>query len=166
MTTRRDTTSSRRVLSSAEEVREAVEEVARSATRSMAIFTHDLEPHIYDQDGFLEIVKHLVLSTSYARIRVLVLDPMRAIKDGNRFVALGRRLNSYIEFRNVHNDYRDHPEAFCIADTSGFVYRLDAGRWDGIADTYEPTIAQRYLRFFDAVWNASDIEPEFRELVV
>lgn len=166
MITSRDTTSSRKVLSSPDEARQAVEDVARSATRSLAIFTHDLEPAIYDQDTFLDIVKHLVLSRSYARIRVLVLDPMRAIKDGNRFVALGRRLNSYIEFRNVHKDYRDHTEAFCIADNTGLVYRLDAARWDGIADTYEPTIAKRYLKFFDDVWNASDIEPEFRELVV
>lgn len=166
MTDKRNITGTRRLVSSVDEVREAVEDVVSHATRSLAIFTHDLEPKIYDQEGFLEIVKHMVLSRSYARIRVLVVDPMRAIKDGNRFVGLGRRLNTYIEFRNVHEDYRDHPAAFCIADDVALVYRLQASRWEGIADTYEPGKAKKYLRFFDEVWQASEVEPEFRQLVM
>ena len=56
----------------------------------------------------------MVLKRRYSRIRVLIADPVRAIKNGNQFVYLGRRLNTYIEFRNVREDLRTPPESYCI----------------------------------------------------
>ena len=82
--------SKRWVISTREETREAVIAIAKQAKRKVSIFTHDLEPGIYDDPDFLEIIKHLVLSQTYARIRVLIADPKRAIKNGNNFVHLGR----------------------------------------------------------------------------
>jgi hypothetical protein len=154
----------RQVLSTRAEVRSAVVEVASLATRSMAIFTHDLEPEIYDHDDFLETIKRFILARSFARVRVLIVDPSRAMKHGNRFVTIGRRLNSYIEFRNVKPEYRDHAEAFCIADETALVYRVDANRWEGMADTYEPAVARSYLTTFDEIWNACEVDPELRQM--
>jgi len=154
------------VLSSFEETREAVGEIAAIAQRSLAIYTRDLEPGIYDHDDFVGIAKRLVLSKRYARIRVLISDPYRTSRNGNKFVAVGRRLNSSIEFRNVHEDYRDHGEAFLIADDKALLYRVDADRWEGIADTYERAVARRYLAQFDEIWNASETHHEIRTLRV
>ncbi|HSN51593.1 MAG TPA: hypothetical protein VLS87_03610 [Woeseiaceae bacterium] len=152
------------VISTREETRQAVIDVARAATRRVSIFTHDLEPGIYDDPEFLEVIKRLVLSQAYARIRVLIADPARAIKNGNNFVHLGRRLNTYIEFRHVREDLRTHAESFCIADETALVYRLQASRWEGIADTYEPAVARLYGKMFDEIWLASEVELEFRQL--
>lgn len=152
------------VISSQEETRRAVIEVAGVASRRLSIYTHDLDPGIYDDPDFLEIVKHLVLSQTYARIRVLIADPIRAIKNGNAFVHLGRRLNTYIEFRHVREDLRTHAESFCLADDTALVYRLQASRWEGIADTYEPAVAKLYAKMFDEIWLASEVEIEFRQL--
>jgi hypothetical protein len=152
------------VISTQEEMRQAVIDVAREAKRKVSIFTHDLEPGIYDDPDFLEVIKRCVLSQTYARIRVLIADPSRAIKIGNSFVYLGRRLNTYIEFRNVREDLRTHAESFCIADDTALVYRLQANRWEGIADTYEPAVAKLYSRMFDEIWLASEVEPEFRQI--
>lgn len=145
-------------------MRLAAIDVVREATRRLSIYTHDLEPGIYDDPDFLEAVKHMVLSRAYSRIRVLIADPVRAIKNGNQFVHLGRRLNTYIEFRNVREDLRKHPESYCIADDTALVYRLDASRWEGIADTHEPSIARMYGSAFDEIWQASEVEIEFRQL--
>lgn len=152
------------VISSQEEMRRAVIDVASVASRRISIYTHDLDPGIYDDPDFLEIVKHLVLSQTYARIRVLIADPVRAIKNGNAFVYLGRRLNTYIEFRHVREDLRTHAESFCLADETALVYRLQASRWEGIADTYEPAVAKLYGKMFDEIWLASEVEIEFRQL--
>ncbi len=154
------------VISTQEEMRLAAIEVAREATRKVSIFTHDLEPGIYDDPDFLEVIKRLVLSQTYSRIRVLIADPSRAIKNGNNFVHLGRRLNSYIEFRHVREDLRTHAESFCIADETALVYRLQAARWEGIADTFEPSVAKLYGSMFDEIWLASEVEVEFRQLGV
>lgn len=156
--------SKRWVISTREEMRQAVIAIAREARRKVSIFTHDLEPGIYDDPDFLEVIKRLVLSQTYARIRVLIADPTRAIKNGNNFVHLGRRLNSYIEFRHVREDLRTHAESFCIADETSLVYRLQASRWEGIADTHEPAVAKLYSKMFDEIWLASEVEMEFRQL--
>lgn len=145
-------------------MRQAAIEVTREANRKVSIFTHDLEPGIYDDPDFLEIIKRLVLSKTYARIRVLIADPSRAVKNGNNFVHLGRRLNSYIEFRHVCEYLRTHAESFCMADDIALIYRLQASRWDGIVDTFEPPVARLYSKMFDEIWLASEVEVEFRQL--
>lgn len=154
------------VVSTREEYRQAILDVAGIATRKLSILTNDLEPGIYDDLEFLEVVKHLVLSQRFARVRVLINDPSHAIKNGNALVHLGRRLNSYIEFRNVRKDLRGQTEAYCIADGVALVYRAEATRWEGIADTWEPGVARRYSNKFDELWNASELELELRQLSI
>ena len=154
------------VIASMAENRSAAAEIAAQAKRWISIYTPDLEPGIYDHEEFLDVAKRLVLAKRYARIRVLISEPHRTVRIGNRLVSVGRRLNSYIEFRNVHQDYRDHREAYLIADDTALLYRVEGRKWEGIADTYEPAVARRYLGLFDEIWNASEIEQELRELRV
>jgi len=156
--------STRQVLASMEDVRNAMIEVAGTATRNIAILTQDLQTGIFDHPNFLKTVKHLCLSQSFARVRILVSNPFRTLRDGNRFVYLGRRLSSFIEFRHVHENYRRYQEVFMIADDSALVFRTDPDRWDGIADTNEPRIARRYLELFDEIWASSQSAQEFRQL--
>lgn len=153
---------SRSVLTTLDEVRNASVAVAAIARRSLTIYTPDLEPQLYDTHAFLEVVKRLVLARSYARVRVLIGEPTRTIREGNRFLAMGRRLTSYIDLRNVHADYRNYAAAFLIADDRALVYRLQASRWDGIAELNDTAVARHYLTYFDEVWQASEPEPEVR----
>ena len=69
------------VISTKDEMRLAVIDIASEASRRISIFTHDLDPGIYDDPDFLEIITHLVLSQTYSRIRVLIADPSRAMKN-------------------------------------------------------------------------------------
>ena len=151
-------------ISTKEEMLEAVIEVANLASRRISIFTHDLDPGIYDDPDFLKIVTRMVLSQTYARIRVHIANPLRAMKNGNNFVHLGRRLSTYIEFRHVREDLRTHTESFCIADEVVLVYRLQHTKWEGIADTFEPAVAKLYGETFDEIWQASEVKIEFRQL--
>ena len=60
-----------------DEVRAATETVAASGQRLISIMTPDLEPEIYDQPAFLEIIKRFVLGRSFAKVRVLMRDQAR-----------------------------------------------------------------------------------------
>ncbi len=80
-------------------MRAAVDAVAAGAQRLMSIYTPDLEPELYDQNSFLEIVKRFVLARRFAKVRVLLSDSGRLLRDNNRFVAMGRRLTSCIDIR-------------------------------------------------------------------
>lgn len=154
----------RQIVSTKEEMRAAAVEVTTLANRTLSILTPDLEPEIYDHEDFLETLKRFLLARSFARVRVLIADPTRAFKNGNRFVDMGRRLNSYIEFRNLKPGLYDKHEAYCIADDHAIVYRARSSSWDGMSDTYDRLIARKYLDEFDQLWHACEVEAELRRL--
>jgi hypothetical protein len=150
------------VLTTVAEVRTAVNQVAASAQRLISIYTPDLEPDLYDQSAFLEVIKHFVLARSFAKVRVLLAEPTRVMRDSNRFVAMGRRLSSCIDIRYAAADARQRASAYLIADDRAIVYRMRADTWDGIADINNPPVARLYLQEFDAVWDASAPEHGLR----
>jgi hypothetical protein len=149
-------------LSTLAEVRAHVTAATAGARRTLAIYTQDLEPLLYDHEPFLEAIKHLVLARSHARVRVLIADPMRAIRDGNRFVAMARRLTSYIDLRNVPKDMRNNPAAFLVADNNASVYRPNSATWDGTAAMSDLASAAKHLAYFDSIWRAADSDLEYQ----
>src|SRR5258706_9571471 len=76
----------RMILSTMPEVRDASLKVAKSAQRLLSIFTQGLEPQVYGEEPFLDAIKRFVLARSYAKVRVLLADPSRAMVDNNRFL--------------------------------------------------------------------------------
>lgn len=166
MESRLDVTGTRSILSTLDEYRSAVAEIAKRANRSMSIYTPNLEPLIYDQDMFLEPLKRLVLARGHARLRVLISDPARVVREGNRFMQMARRLTSFIELRNVPPEFRDNPAAFIIADASAIAYRQQCTKWEGIVEFNDQQIVKRYLAYFDEVWAVSLIQPELRATAI
>jgi hypothetical protein len=146
--------SERQIVTTFDEVKAGVVSIADSAQRT--ILTRDLERGIYDSEEFLETLKRFVLGKRFSRVRVLISDPAKTTRNGNKLIGLGRRLEAHIDFRNLHQDYRGQLRAaFIIADETAIMYRADARRYDGIMGNYEPIIAQQYLREFDQPWEAS-----------
>lgn len=156
----------RTILTTMPEVRDASLRVAKSAQRLLSIFTFDLEPLIYGEEPFLEAIKRLVLARSYAKVRVLLADPSRAMLDNNRFLALARRLTSCIDLRAMSPEYPTSAGAFIIADDKALVFRPQTERWDGISDMDDPAIVRRYLNFFDEVWQSSMQESQMRQMLM
>ncbi len=158
-----------RVISSLEEMRAAVEAVAGGAQRLMSIYTPDLEPELYDQNGFLEIVKRFVLARRFAKVRVLLSDSGRLLRDNNRFIAMGRRLTSCIDIRPAvvpaKQNSSGHPGAYLIGDDRAIVYRVHLDRWDGVADLNNPPVARQYLDEFDEIWHASSPDEHNRQAI-
>jgi len=153
-------------LTTVDEYRAAVAEIATRAQRGLAIYTPDLEPQLYDHDLFLEPMKRLVLARSHARVRVLISDPGRVVREGNRFLQMARRLTSYLDLRNVSSEFRGNPCAFIVADDRAIAYRQQASRWDGIVDFDDVNVVRRYMTYFDEAWVGSVIQPELRATAI
>ncbi len=154
------------VLTSVNETLDATIRIIESTDRRISIFSSSLEPAIFNNERFLAAVKRLALGKPFVRIRILITNPARVMHNRNPFVQLARRLTACIEFRNVSEEYRNHREAFLIADENALIYRVDSSKWEGIADTNEPAVARRYLGLFNQVWNSSSVQTERRELYV
>jgi hypothetical protein len=152
----------RALLSGKEEIKAAIIEATGKAQRALAILTPDLEPEIYDQEDFLDALKRFVLARSFARVRVLITRPSKTMKSGNNFVAMARRLNSYIEFRHLKPELGERGDAFFIADERAIVYRARIDAWEGMSDPSEPAVARYYLDTFDELWHACATDSELR----
>ena len=152
----------RELLSGKDEIRAAVIEATGNARRALAILTPDLEPEIYDHEAFLDALKRFILARSFARVRVLITQPSKTLKSGNNFVAMARRLNSYIEFRHLKPQFGERTDAFFIADEQSIIYRTRIDSWDGMCDPCEPAVARYYLDSFDELWHACATDEELR----
>jgi len=152
----------RQVLTDKDEYKAAVIGATSNASRALAILTPDLEPEIYDQRDFLEVLKRFILARGFARVRVLITQPSRSLKAGNEFVSMADRLNSYIEFRHLRPEIGTRDDAFFIADERAIVYRAHFDSWEGMSDPCEPAVARYYLDAFDELWNACATEAERR----
>lgn len=140
------------VLTALEDVQRATVRVAASAKRLMSIYTPALEPELYDHAPFLEVLKHFVLARSFAKVRVLLMDGSRLARDGHRFVAMSRRLSSYIEIRVLATAVAETPASYLIADDRAIVYRANNAQWGGIADLDNSAVAHVHLASFDEQW--------------
>jgi hypothetical protein len=151
------------ILNSFEEVRDASLEVAAMAERSLTIMTPDLESSLYGSEDFLAVVKKLVLAKRHARVRVLVTEPSRTVRNGNHLVALGRRLNTYIDFRNLHEKYESetHP-AFIIADDRAIIYRANSRRYDALFGLNDRALVRVHLDAFEQPWEDSVFKRNMR----
>lgn len=138
--------------------------VAHSAKRMLTIYTYDLEPQIYDQPPFLDILKRAVLSQRFFKVRVLVSEPSRVVYDNNRFVMMARRLTTHIEIRHVEERLRGNPSSFMIADDRATLLRLQYSRWDGMCEMADAGVARTYLDYFDGLWTAGPQAREAREV--
>jgi hypothetical protein len=157
-----DITGMRRVVSTLEDYRSAVCEVTNGARLSLCIYTPDLEPLLYDQDCFLEPVKRLVLARGHGRVRVLIREPIRAAREGHRFMQMASRLSSCIALRGVPAEHRDHPCAYIMADNKAIAYRPNAARWVGFVEHSDEGIDRRHSEHFEQVWALSRVQPELK----
>ena len=142
------------VLTTLDDVRQASRRAVSGAQRLLSIFTLDLEPQLYEQPAFLELIKRFLLSHSFAKVRLLT---QRAIPytSPHRLAAMRRRLSGHIEIRTLNAQYAARTSGMLIADAKAIVYRAQVGSWDGVAGFNQPPIARLYLQEFDEMWIAS-----------
>lgn len=147
-----------------EDSRTAAALLAAQARRQVELFSPDLEPFLYDQTAFVEALTQLTISSSRARVRVLVKDFERSVKEGHRLVELSRRLSSFVELRKVHSDYQNYNETFLLIDDYGLLHRRHAPRFEGVFSCKAPMEVRRLRAYFDEVWSRSEPDPDLRRL--
>jgi hypothetical protein len=142
------------VLTTLDDVRAATRRAVSQAQRMLSIYTLDLEPAIYEQPAFLDLVRHFVLSRSYARIRILTQKPV-AYGSPHKLAAMRRRLSGHIDIRTADPQFAGRTSGLLVADSRAIVYRAQVTSWEGVAGFDQPPIARHYLREFDEMWLAS-----------
>lgn len=134
--------------------------------RSLTIYTPDLEPWLYNHSSIQKACSRFLLAHPRNRLRILVSDSTRAVKEGHRLVTLSRRLTSNFFVRKVHPDYPVNASTFLVADECGMLIRPNAEQYSGHALYRDPVRARQQLRLFDAAWDRSLTDPDMRSFLL
>ncbi len=137
---------------------------AQQAQYRLDIFSYDLDAPLYNQESFIEALRHLAIRGERSRIRILLQDNSLAQKEGHRLITLWRRLPSRIELRRPHPDFIDHQENFLLADGAGYLQWELSHRYEGSADFHAPLQTRQYTEFFNEVWERSETDSQLRDL--
>jgi hypothetical protein len=142
------------VLTTLEDVRAASRRAVGNARRLLSIYTLDLEPGLYEQPAFVDLVKRFLLAHSFAKIRILTQRPV-PYGSPHKLAAMRRRLSGHLDIRTVDPQFAARTSGLLIADDRAIVYRAQATSWEGVAGFEQQPIARLYLSEFDEMWLAS-----------
>jgi hypothetical protein len=142
------------ILTNLDDVRMATRRAVAEAQRLISIYTLDLEPQLYEQPAFLDLLKRFLLSHSFSKVRLLTHRPI-SYTSPHLLAVMRRRLSGHIEIRSVNAQFAARTSAMLIADSKAIVYRAQVTSWEGVAGFEQPPIAKLYLNEFDEMWLAS-----------
>lgn len=163
-----DTPESRVLLSTGrDEAKAATIDVIRAARRELDIFTRDLDPELLNHPEVLDALRQVATAGPHARIRIIVLDPVRARTEGQRLVALAHRLISVFAFRRPTEEVdRRYAGCFIINDRGSWFERKLAIRFEGEGNTWAPGRQAQLLESFNSTWERSVECDEMRRLEI
>lgn len=151
-------------IETSEDHRAATLQMAWQCRRSMEIISHRLDPAVYDTPEFIEATKRLILQHYQVRIRILVFEPVTIVRYGHRLVDLMHNLPTYIEFRKPGFEYDGFNEAVFIADSTGYVLRTTAERYEGTLNFNDRRGSTILRRKFEEMWQRSRQDPNLKRI--
>ena len=141
-------------------------ELAQQARRQLRLFSHALDPELYDNDAFADAISRLARDSRLSEIRLLVVEVKPIVERGHRLLELCRRLSTTLHIRRADCEPRDIQENFIVADTSGVLcydLREPEKAW---SDFNNRPLAEDYTAQFDELWYRSIDDPELRSLYI
>lgn len=138
--------------------------MASQATRRIDIFSHNLEPAIYAQTGFVDAVSAFARKNPHTAVHILLFDPVAAVRNGNALLSLAQRLPTSMQIRKVNQHYAGREDSFMLVDDNGLVYRAHPESYEGYAEFAAPARVREKSNEFREVWERSKSDPELSRL--
>ncbi len=138
----------------------------QQAQRSLCIYSADLDPWLYHHSSIQQACTRFLLASPNNRLRILVKDISRAVKQGHRLLGLSRRLSSNLHIRQLHPDYPSEEVAFLLADDCGLLLRPEPEQFAGYALYQDPARVRLRQAQFDQAWQTSITSPDLRSFLL
>jgi hypothetical protein len=147
-----------------EENAEAALELVKQAKQKLAIISQELDPLVYDQADFLDVLRKLAINNRYVEIRIIVFEPELIVRRGHKLLDLAGKISSAIEMRKVSSKYKSFNESVLIADEVGYLYRESAERYKGKVNFNGRRESKHLLGVFDNMWETAKPDPNLRRM--
>ena len=149
-----------------QEARAHVLALIQQAQRSLCLYSDDLEPWLYHHSSVQQACTRFLLSSPRARLRILLRDPTRAVKEGHRLLSLSRRLSSNLHIRKLNPDHASEELAYLIADDRGLLLRPELDQQSGYTLYNDPARVRQRQAQFDQAWDTSITDPDLRSFLL
>ncbi|WP_457669275.1 DUF7931 domain-containing protein [Thiolapillus sp.] len=140
-------------------------DMAGQCRRQLLVYTHRLNPAIYNQVCFVDAVRQLIIRHANTRIRILVTDTEELARGGSRLVQLAQAMPSSMEIRRRAEEFSGDQRSFLLADHSGFILR---NLWNELnnarLDYNSPYSVRNLADEFMTAWEQSEPDPALRRL--
>ncbi len=138
--------------------------VQKSGEHQIEIFSHHLDPRLFDQRELYDQISRVARSGRRAMIRLLLQDTDFLCHNDHRLLHLQKRLSSYIQIKRVHQEWQDMNQNFLLADQHGLFYLAQSHRYEGNASLYAPAKVRELRQLFEQIWQRSEVETRLRQL--
>lgn len=138
------------------ELEAATDRMVAQATRTIRIVSHDTEPALYGREHFTDLLGEFIARRAkVAKIRLLIVDPLRALQETHRLVTLWHRFPSFIELRELRDQYATTREAFMVVDETGLIRRPEYESCAAVITFRSLTTARNRAAWFDEAYARS-----------
>ena len=138
----------------------------QQASRSLCLYSPDLEAWLYNHSSIQEACTRLLLRHPQNRLRILLRDSIRPVREGHRLLNLSRRLSSNLHIRLLNPDYPSPEQAFLLADQLGLLLRTEPALPAGHAHYNDPGRVRQLQAQFDQAWDTSLADPNLRSFLL
>lgn len=145
-------------MDSLDDAREAVITLSAQASRSLKIFTPDLEADFYDNDALRRNLLDFVRGNRHASIQILAWNLDLGLHNGHRLLHLSRQLTSPMAIRKPAEEYRQTGMSFILQDQSCFIFRPDTTKVHTF-QSFCKSRSQYLFEFFSGIWEHAETDP-------
>ena len=145
-----------KILETVAEQKEGVLSLACSASISLLILSEELEPEYYDDLDFIDACRQLVIRHERCHMKILIKNAENLRRQEHRLLGLIQRLPSRMEIKVCHEEDRDYPQAFMLADSTGLFLKRLPGRNKAVIYTDAPRVNDEYRKVFQGLWDRAE----------
>ena len=145
------------------QAQEVTLQILQQPRKNLWIYTRDLDPLLLGTVAALEAIKQFAITSRGGQCRILLHDPLLALREMHPLIPVLQRLSSSLLIRVPHEETDLHyPAAFLCNDRGGYLYRPIGSRVEGTANLYAPGRQRQLSDYFQQVWERSLPSPELR----
>jgi hypothetical protein len=138
----------------------------QQARFSLSLYSPDLESWLYSHRGVQEACTQFLLANPKNRLRILVRDVGKPVRQGHRLLNLARRITSNLHIRRINPDHPSDESAYLVADDRGLLLRELPEQYAGYALYNDPGRVRQRQAQFDQAWDISVLDPDLRSFLL
>lgn len=150
----------------AEDCQAHVLALIQQARYSLCLYSTDLEPLLYNHSSIQEACTRFLLGNPRNRLRILVQNVSKPVKQGHRLLGLAKRITSNLHIRRIDLEQTEDESAYLLADGCGLLLRTKPESYDGYTLYNDASRTRRLQAQFDQAWENGILDPDLRSFLL